>query len=227
MTEALDLLQYVFAGLVASWVFYGLTPYKEPQPFNRIVRALVYTAVIRLLAEFVIVAAGDGWWAESIADPAGGGKLAATPPLVLLLSLFLGGFLALAANNNWPHKHLVNFPPRWKWAAGLWEITSQSTHDNNLSYAMETRKGEYVVLVLKNGRRIYGWPESWPDHPDEDFFLLTAYEWLPGPDDDAAAVSAANREIHPKGAILIAAKEVDVVEFVPSEKNASNKETTP
>ena len=232
MLEWFQLVQYVFAGLVASWVFYGLTPYKEPQPFDRIVRALIYTAVIQLSAELITATAGEGWWAESVKDDKGGKKLAATPALVLVLSLALGFVLALAANNNWPHKWLVRFPPeqwkeKWQWARWLWEITSQSTHDNNLSYAMETRKGQYVVLVLKNGRRIYGWPESWPDHPDEDFFLLVAYEWLPGPRDDADAVAAANEKIHPNGAILIAAKDVDVIEFIPNEETTPNKEPMP
>ena len=235
MTEALELMQYVFAGLVASWVYYGLTPYKRPTPFERVVQALIYTAAIRLLAEFAVAAVGEGFWAESVADAEGGKKLAATSALVLALSLALGFVLALAANNNWPHKWLVRFPPEWldrvppegKWMEWLWKITGQSTHDNNLSYAMETRNGEYVVLVLKNGRRIYGWPESWPDHPDEDFFLLVAYEWLPGPRDDADAVAAANEKIHPNGAILIAAKDVDVIEFIPNEETTPNKEPMP
>ena len=222
MLEWFQLVQYVFAGLVASWVFYGLTPYKRPTPFDRVAQALVYTVVIQLSAQGVAAVAD----AEKLAD---------SLPLVLLLSVLLGFFLAVAANNNWPHKWLVRFPPEWldrvppggKWMEWLWKITSQSTHDNNLSRAMETRKGEYIVLVLKNGRRIYGWPESWPDHPDEDFFLLIAYEWLPGPGDDADAVAAANEKIHPNGAILIAAKDVDVIEFIPNEETIPNKEPTP
>ena len=187
MSEGLELLQYVFAGLTASWVFYGLTPYKEPKPFDRVVRALIYTAVIGLLAELIA------------ADPARK-ELTNSPAFILGLSLFLGFILAVMANNNWPHKHLVRFPPKWKWTKCLWEITSQSTHENNLSYAMETRKGDLVVLVLRDGRRIYGWPDSWPDHSENDFFLLTGYEWLPNPSDDADAISAANlQKFIPRG----------------------------
>ena len=218
MLEWFKLVQYLFAGLVASWVFYGLTPYKEPQPFDRIVRALIYTAVIQLSAELITATAGEGWWAESVKDAKGKEKLAATPALVLVLSLGLGFVLALAANNNWPHKWLALFPPKCKCVAWMWKITSQSTHGNNLSLVFETRRGEFVVLVLKNGRRVYGLPELWPQHPDEDFFLLTNYKWLPGPDDDEELVEASNQKISAEGAILIAAKEVDVVEFVPTEE---------
>ena len=227
MSETLELLQYVLAGLVASWVFYGLTPYKEPQPFNLVVRALIYTAVIQFLAEFVITCAGEGWWAKSTKGSNGENNMAATPIFVSALSLLLGFFLAMAANNNWPHKYLARFPPQWKWTAWLWDITSQSTHENNLSYALETRKGEYVVLALKDGRRIYGWPDSLPNYSSEDFFLLTAYKWLPRLGDDAAAMNAANQNIHPKGAILIAAKDVDVVEFVPNEEFDADEKKTP
>lgn len=216
MSDGLELLQYVFAGLVASWVFYGLTPYREPQPFNRVVRALIYTAVIQLSAEFIVALSDDGGWqVKSVAAANGGARLAASPLLVWLLSFGLGFALALMANNNWPHKWLIRFPPEWKWTKWLWRVTNQSSHENNLSYTMWMRRGDFIVLALKNGRRVYGWPDSWPDHPDEDFFLLSNYEWLPGARDDPAAVAAANQKIPPKGAILISAKDVDVIEFVP------------
>ena len=189
---ALAQFQYLLAGFVASWVFYGLTPYKRPTPFERVVQALIYTAVVQLTAE------GLAW---ALGKP----DVASHPPAVFGLALAAGLAAAWMANYDLPHKWLAR-----------WKITSQSAYVNNFSRAFETRKGEYVVLTLKNGRRIYGWPLSWPDHPDEDFFLLGVYEWLPGPNDDAtaaAAIVAANQKISPEGAILIAAKDVDVVEF--------------
>ena len=199
------MVQYVFAGLVASWVFYGLTPYKRPTPFDRVVQALVYTVVIQLSAQGVAAVADAKELADSL-------------PLVLLLSVLLGFFLAVAANNDWPFRWLARFPPDWRGIRRLWKITSQSAYGNNLSHAFETRE-EYVVLALRDGRRVYGWPVSWPDHPDEDYFTLTAYEWLSGANDDASAASAANRTIRPEGVILIAAKDVDVIEFVPQQEN--------
>ena len=61
----------------------------------------------------------------------------------------------------------------------------------------------------------------------EDFFLLTAYKWLPRLGDDAAAMNAVNQNIHPKGAILIAAKDVDVVEFVTNEEFDADEKKMP
>ena len=227
MSEGLELLQYVFAGLVASWVFYGLTTYKRPTPFERLVQALIYTAVVQLTAGFIVNVAGEGWWAKAADISAGEENLIASPLLVLTLALALGFILAVAANNNFPHKHLIKFPPNWWWTKWLWKITSKSLYGNNLSHAFETRN-EYVVLTMKNGRRIFGWPELWPDHPHEDYFLLLNYEWLlQETDGDSAgegekgvvdASAAGGEKKLSQGAILIAAKDVDVVEFIHSEK---------
>ena len=54
--------QYLLAGFVAAWVFYGLTPYKRPTPFERIVQALVYTAVVQLLTTGITDAARFVGW---------------------------------------------------------------------------------------------------------------------------------------------------------------------
>ena len=203
-TEGLELLRYVLAGLIASSVFYGLTNYKRPSPFERVVQALVYTAIVQLAAEF-------------IAGVAGVPELASSLAFVLLLSAALGFILAVAANNGLPHKWLVNVQGR------NWKITSKTVYGSNLSHAFETRR-EYVALTLKNGRRVYGWPELWPDHPDEDHFLLLDYEWLPRADGGPAA---ADEKKSSQGAILIAAKDVDVVEFVPNKETTPLKDTTP
>ena len=200
----LEQLQYVFAGLVASWVFYGLTNYKRPTPFDRLVQAIVYTIIIQLTAEFIAKTVEDTGLATY-------GHVAASPVLILGLSFSLGFILAVAANNDWPHKWLVRFPSKWNW-----KITSKSVYGSNLSHAFETRS-EYIVLTLKNSRRIYGWPQVWPDHPGEDYFILTAYEWLPEAGDGSISPTA-NHQKPSGGVILIAAKDVDVIEFIPNEE---------
>ena len=204
MSTEVELLQYMFAGLVASWVFYGLTPYKRPTPFERVVQALVYTAIVHLLAT---------GGAELFNAP----NEASNPLVIFGLALAIGFFVACMSNNDWPHNWLSRFPPDWSWTKWMWKITRQSAHVSNLSRAFEMRKDEYVALLLRNGRRVYGWPLSWPDYPDEDYFILTDYEWLPEADGNAANSDGVAPKIC-RGTILIAAKDVDMIEFVPSEE---------
>lgn len=199
MPGSVEMLQYLSAGLIASWVFYGLTPYKEPKPFDRIVRALVYTAIIGLLANMLVFIVGKRpWWPQ----PGSHGWLLATSLLVFVLSLLVGLLLAIAANNNWPHRWLARFPM----------ITREAVHDSNLSYAMNDRERQYIVLILRDGRRVFGYPSAWPSQPDEDFFYLADHEWLEGEDDHNDADGT--KKPDDSRAIAIAAKDVLAVEFV-------------
>ena len=35
-----------------------------------------------------------------------------------------------------------------------------------------------MILHLTDGRRLYGWPEEWPDQADKGHFVLSQTEWL-------------------------------------------------
>ena len=63
----------------------------------------------------------------------------------------------------------------------------------------------YVVLHLHGQRRLYGWPEEWPSRPDEGHFRIAEGEWLVG-DERIPATGVT--------AIVVPAKEVDMVEFL-------------
>ena len=66
----------------------------------------------------------------------------------------------------------------------------------------------YVVLHLKDERRLYGWPIEWPSDPNKGHFVLELAIWLP---DDESGV-----EIPLKGvkSIMIDVKDVKWVEFI-------------
>jgi hypothetical protein len=63
----------------------------------------------------------------------------------------------------------------------------------------------YVVLHLKDERRLYGWPIEWPSVPDRGHFLLVQASWLKD-----------TEEIPIKGvkSILIDVNDVRWVEFM-------------
>ena len=70
----------------------------------------------------------------------------------------------------------------------------------------------YVILHLQGQRRLYGWPEEWPSLPDQGHFRIAEGEWL-----------VEDKRIWAEGvvAIVIPAKEVEMVEFIRSESSDS------
>ena len=208
--ESLELLVYVFAGLVATWVYYGLVPAAKPSPFNRLVDALVHTALIRLIMLGVALAVPplapvleSAGHSESLGDAFWGSLL------IVAFSALYGLILAILTNKNIPHKWLID----WGW-------TDQAAIRSNLSNAFSVRQNSFIVLNLRDGRRIYGWPLSWPDKTDDNYFLLSNYEWLPGQIESGASETGEKKS--PDSAILIAGRDVKMVEFVST--NPTTKE---
>ena len=61
-------------------------------------------------------------------------------------------------------------------------------------------------MHLSDGRRLYGWPEEWPDHSDAGHFLMDQPEWLL--DDGQRA------PLYGVEKTLVPASDVEMVEFV-------------
>ena len=73
------------------------------------------------------------------------------------------------------------------------------------------------MLLLKDGRRIYGWPLSWPSYPGEDCFILTEYRWLPGTGEEDKSSHDDNSTC--RHDILIDGKDVRMIEFIRHDQN--------
>lgn len=70
----------------------------------------------------------------------------------------------------------------------------------------------WVILNLKDRRRLMGFPNAWPDEPGSGSFLLLWPEWIT---DTAGARSVGSAiEKDDNTALLIPAREVDFVEFL-------------
>jgi hypothetical protein len=62
------------------------------------------------------------------------------------------------------------------------------------------------VLHFTDGRRLYGWPEEWPDQPDKGHFVLAEPEWLLENNDRAPLYQVAK--------MLVPASDIKMVEFI-------------
>lgn len=195
--DILALLTQLMPGFLTAWVVYGLTTYTKPSQFERIVQALIYSFMVNALvavAEPLLLLAGKfvrlGTWDSSA-------ELIASAVLALALGFLLSFFM----------KNDVFF--RQARRLGL---TSRTPFPSEWYGAFAARPPRYVVLHLEGGRRITGYPIEWPTEPTSGHFKLTDAAWL----DDL------NNEIplDTNDSILIAAKQVEMVEFL---KNMSER----
>ena len=186
-TEAVSVLTFLLPGFVAATIFYSLTSHPKPSEFGRIVQALVFTVVAQVITWIVVYLLDLGWpetsWPEF--EEAG---------ISLLSAIALALIAAYASNSDFPHRLLRQ--------TGITKETSYPSEWYSAFYRYNER---YIVLHLKGGRRLYGWAEEWPSHPDQGHFVIAEGEWLVG--DDRRPLAGVSR-------ILVLGQEVEMVEFL-------------
>ncbi len=95
-------------------------------------------------------------------------------------------------------------------------ITTETSYPSEWfgAFRKNTKNGDYVVLHLKDGRRLYGWPSDWPSEPENGHFGLTEASWI---------VDGKNYDIPGVRAIMINSQDVQWVEFM---QNITSEEKT-
>lgn len=184
------LLQYLAPGFVLAWVFYGLTSHIKPSQFERVVQALIFTVVVQAVVLFErAVAEALGEWVQL------GGPWSSTTTLFgsLCTALILGIALSACVNADTFHSMLRRLG-----------LSNRSAHPCEW-FGIFTKYQRYVVLQLKDGTRIFGWPQIWPSEPDKGHFFLTRAMRVVG--DEAQDLDALE-------GVLVDASEVSSVEFV-------------
>lgn len=158
--DFVSVLQYLLPGFVSAWVFYALTAYPKPSQFERVVQAMIFTLFTQgalVIVEFILTYIGKyraiAIWTES-----------SSLIWSIVIALFLGLLFSYFANNDKLHKILRNI--------GI-------THEDSFpsQWFKSFVKPTYVVLNLKDGRRLYGWPSEWPSDPATGHFLIADPSW--------------------------------------------------
>jgi len=201
--DILALLTQLMPGFLTAWVVYGLTTYTKPSQFERLVQALIYSFIVGTLvaaAEPLLLLASKvvrlGTWDHSA-------EVIASAIFAIALGLLLSFFMTNDAF--------------FRQARRL-GITSRTAFPSEWYGAFAVRPPRYVVLHLEGGRRITGYPMEWPTEPISGHFKLTDAAWL----DDQ------NKEIplDMNDSILIAAKQVEMVEFLKNIQERTNAAET-
>jgi len=120
-----------------------------------------------------------------------------------ILALPLGLLFVLMANKD---------VCRFARAVGL---TSRTSYPSEW-YGAFVRERRWIILNLGEGRRLYGWPEEWPDQSDKGHFVIDQPEWVM---DDGSRVP-----ILQTSKFMVPASDVKQVEFLTDVSESSLSE---
>lgn len=198
----------LLSGFIASWIFYGLTSHPKPSAFERVVQALIFTAIVKVPVEFTkwILVSQTAYYGLVFGEW--------SPTAVSMWSIgfavLIGFLVAWAVNKDFPHRHLRD-----------WKFTKRHTFPSVWShYFNDDTWHPWAVLHLKPTkepprppRRLYGWVKEWPDQPDSGHFVIMLPQWL-YEDNKVEDLDMVDR-------ILISTADVEMVEFMKEPKETS------
>lgn len=188
--EVVEVLVFLLPGFLAAWIFYGLTSHPKPGQFERVVQALIFTFIIRVLLE------PTRHLATVLGEVVNVEPLGASVEQLwsLILAVLLGSLLAYLTNTDRVHKRLR-----------AWGFTTRTSHPSEW-FCVFSEKVTFIVLNLKDGRRLYGWPKEWPVEPSRGQFYVMLPSWVL---DDGSQI-----ELPQVDGVLISAEDVKWVEFI-------------
>lgn len=194
--DTVALLTFLLPGFLVAWFFYALTSHQKPAQLERVIQALIFTLFVKLLVllERMTLEYIGTWWA--ITSWGTGSELVAS----LVSAIPLGFGAAYIANNDALHAFL-----RAK------KISKRSSHPSEWCCVFAQHQ-LYIILNLKDERRLYGWPEVWPSDPDKGHFFIINGSWINDPD---------NVDLPSTEGILVDVKDIKFIEFIktPMEKS--------
>ena len=196
-SEVVTVLAFLLPGFVAVIIFYSLTSHPKPDDLERVVQALAFTITSQAISSVIVYLLDTGWsetrWPEF-----------ERVVLPFAVAILLGIVAVLAANHDFPHGLLRQVG-----------ITRETSFPSELYGAFAENNRHYVVLHLKNGNRLYGWPEEWPSRPDQGHFRLSECQWL---------VDDEQQELTGVSVLLVPAQNVDMIEFMRAEQLDAREE---
>lgn len=189
--ETLGLLQFLLPGLLAAWVFYGLSTHQKPAQFERVIQALILAFIVRALVpvfRFALELIGKMYafaeWDQS-----------AELLWSALISVGIGFAFAYFTKTDYLHAWL-----REK------KLTTRSAAPSEWASVFAS-KPSWVVFELVDSRRLMGWIKQWPlSASNGGHFLITDPCWIDENGEEQVPTGV--------GAMLIATADIRWVEFL-------------
>jgi hypothetical protein len=198
-SELIKLFSFLLPGFITSFLFYSLTSFPKKSEFEAVVIALIHTIIINTLVkalEFICLAIGNlvtiGNW-NQISETF----------FSVIFAVCIGLLWSYLYNNDIIHKHLRKR-----------RITNQSSYPSEW-YGTFSETKSFVILDLKDRKRITGWPVKWPHNPDQGHFVLQDAKWLVEQENRQSEIPLITIE-----KIMINVNDVEMVEFVKNDEES-------
>mgnify|MGYP000904022941 CR=1 FL=1 len=192
--DLIALLSYLVPGFLVAWLFYALTSHQKPAQLERVIQALIFTLVVNCL---VVLERGASLW---IGHRISFGEWTKDSELVASIATAIAfGLLAV---------HIANTDVLHKWLRDR-NLSKQSSHPTEWCTTFELNKS-YVVLEMKDGRRLYGWPQIWPSNFEKGHLYITEASWIHGEEPVEMPINSG---------VLIPVNDVQHVEFINTTKS--------
>ncbi|HEP1044338.1 hypothetical protein I5L29_01965 [Serratia marcescens] len=199
-SEIFDILKYLLPGFVTAWIFHALTAHPKKNQFEQIIQALIFTLFIQcaiVITKYFSFKIGQyyslGRWNEK-----------SEFLLSVYFSISLGINFVVFANNGYFHEFLAKM-----------KVTKQTPYPSEWEdiFNQET---SYVIVNLKNGRRIYGWPRIYPSDPTKGHLILQNPEWI---------IRGKLKKLDAAEYITICVSDIEYVEFLKPPENSNDVQT--
>lgn len=204
LKDLIPILVFLLPGLLTAGVVEILVVTRKKDVFDRVVQALIFTFV-NLVCYFVICwglwqlyeLSTTGHWQPHFNPLSPLPNLFEPIPLLLMIGIATG--LGLLCAYEMTHETILGWMRNRGWTkrshqASTWGETFSNTQ-------------KWVVVHLKDGRRIYGWPTFYSDDPDERGLFLENASWL-------GTGNELNNEGKPISVFLDRSSEIQLIEFV-------------
>lgn len=163
-SDVLTVLNYLLPGLVATWAFRRLTPHDKPKDLEAIIEALLFTAAVQPI---LLVMESASVWVGAHYFVLGPWTDKGAFVLSVVLGLAVGIGSGVAANQDLVHGLLRR-----------WKLTKQTSFPSEW-YRQQFCGERWVILNLRSGDRLRGWPQEYPNSPEKGHFNLRYASWLP------------------------------------------------
>ena len=189
--ELVGALAFLLPGFVAGAIYHALTSHPKPSAFERVIQALIFTAIVQAIATSLPSSV-------RVAEVALGAGVTWDPLWSTGLAVGVALLVVVVVNHDIAHAIL----------RGL-RLTRETSYPSPWASSFYRYRGRYVVLHLVGERRLYGWPEEWPNDPVADGYIrIIDGKWL---DDDSRG---GDRDRDAALDILVSVQDVEMVEFV-------------
>lgn len=162
--EIIPVLQQLMPGFLSMLVFYWLAESPKPADFEKVLQALIATAIIQTLVSlienlcyFVGRYHAFGQWSESSSNWA-----------AMFLALMMGLILAHLCNND----TAFNIARKYK-------LTTRASQ-NDVIHIHKALAHCGVVLHFTDGRRLMGYLEAYPNAKQSGIYLVSSPTWITG-----------------------------------------------